>query len=118
MDTHQNNTVKLISVNPENQYSYVTLSYRWGFPEPPKLSELKDAHKQGNFSIDTLQAGVRVADLPQTFQDAMRIVHECGLKYIWIDSLCIVQDVTPEGVNLDWDTEAMKMCDIYKGGVL
>lgn len=89
-----------------------------GSPEPPELSKLQDAHKQANFSIETLKGGVRVADLPQTFQDAMRIVHECGLKYIWIDSLCIIQDVKTEGVNLDWDIEAMKMCDIYKGGVL
>lgn len=68
--------------------------------------------------METLQAGVQVADLPQTFHDAVRIVQECGLEYMWIDSLCIIQDVTAEGINLDWETEASKVGDIYKGGVL
>lgn len=82
LNPYQKDIVQLISIDPENQYSYVTLSYRWGSPEPPKLPRLKDAHKQGRLSMETLQAGVQVADLPQTFHDAVRIVQECGLEYM------------------------------------
>jgi hypothetical protein len=30
--------------------------------------------------------------MPQTFQDAVHVTRELGLKYLWIDALCIVQN--------------------------
>jgi hypothetical protein len=47
--------------------------------------------------------------LPKTFQDAIDFSRRLGLKYIWIDSLCIVQDV-----RSDWHRESAKMRDIYR----
>lgn len=35
---------------------------------------------------------------------------DLGLEYIWIDSLCIIQDDTQ-----DWKIQAAQMCDIYRG---
>ncbi len=48
------------------------------------------------------------AMLSKTFQDAIIITHELGLRYIWIDSLCIIQDDTS-----DWEEESKKMAAIY-----
>ncbi|CAH0057625.1 unnamed protein product [Clonostachys solani] len=47
-------------------------------------------------------------DLPKTFQDAISLVSRLGLEYIWIDSLCILQDSLD-----DWDREAAVMSDVY-----
>jgi len=43
-------------------------------------------------------------NLSKTFQDALTITHELGYQYIWIDSLCIVQDD-----KFDWETESKNM---------
>ncbi|KAL5322071.1 hypothetical protein ACEPPN_010040 [Leptodophora sp. 'Broadleaf-Isolate-01'] len=47
--------------------------------------------------------------LSRTFQDAIHITHNLGLKYLWIDSLCIIQDDLH-----DWETESKKMAAIYQ----
>ena len=47
--------------------------------------------------------------LPKTIQDAIRLTRMLGLKYIWIDCLCILQDSAP-----DWETEAAKMGQYYQ----
>jgi hypothetical protein len=52
-------------------------------------------------------------DLPPTFQDAVKLVRALGIQYIWIDSLCIVQDDEKE-----WRQEASRMGDIYGSSYL
>lgn len=91
---------------------YVTLSHRWGYPEPPKLSAVPDCGK-GRISIEDLKLGISISILPHTFRDALNIVSHCGLRYLWIDSLCILQDKDANGQNPDWEREAAKVGDIY-----
>lgn len=105
------------SEEDSENYKYVTLSHRWGTPEPPKLSRYSNPGHQGTISIEALEAGIAISDLPRTFREAIYIVRSCGIQYIWIDCLCILQDKDPEGRNLDWEREAAKMADIYAGGV-
>jgi hypothetical protein len=47
--------------------------------------------------------------LPKTFQDAINITRRLGIRFIWIDSLCIIQDNA-----LDWQRESAEMASIYK----
>lgn len=51
--------------------------------------------------------------LPKTFRDAVLIMRRLGIQYLWMDSLCTVQDVTS-----DWTSEAARMKDYYKNGYL
>jgi hypothetical protein len=51
--------------------------------------------------------------LPQTFEDAVSTTRALGIRYLWIDSLCIVQD-DPE----DWQAEALEMQNIYSGSTI
>ncbi|KAK8174976.1 hypothetical protein IWX90DRAFT_373819, partial [Phyllosticta citrichinensis] len=53
-----------------------------------------------------------VEKLPKSFQDALAICNELGIKYLWIDSLCIIQ--SNEEANEDWLEHARLMADIYK----
>jgi hypothetical protein len=46
--------------------------------------------------------------MPATFQHAFEIARALGIRYIWIDSICIVQD-SPS----DWEEESTKMGAIY-----
>ena len=49
--------------------------------------------------------------MPQTFIDATIVADALGIKYLWIDALCIIQD-SPE----DWVREAGQMAAIYAHG--
>ncbi|EYB27945.1 hypothetical protein FG05_04633 [Fusarium graminearum] len=48
--------------------------------------------------------------LPQTYQDIVSICRHMGIRYLWIDSLCIIQD---DG-GFEFRQEAPLMMDIYQ----
>ncbi|KAI4606444.1 hypothetical protein J4E80_010196 [Alternaria sp. BMP 0032] len=59
------------------------------------------------------EAGIAFEDLPKTFQDVVRFAQAIGITYIWIESLCIIQDD-----HQDWISEAAKMGDVYRNAAL
>ncbi|KAH9209116.1 heterokaryon incompatibility protein-domain-containing protein, partial [Leptodontidium sp. 2 PMI_412] len=78
---------------------YATLSHCWG-----GLHTLTT-------TTDTLEARkqeIPLSAFPKTYKDAVLITRGLGIKYVWIDSLCIVQDD-----KLDWSTESLQMANIY-----
>jgi len=83
--------------------SYIALSHCWG-PEgsltTKTLSSNLEEHCR-SLNFDTL---------PRTFQDAVTITRALGLRYLWIDALCIVQDSADD---LDWKREASRMDSVY-----
>jgi hypothetical protein len=79
--------------------NYVTLSHCWGDGYPLKLTASTQR---------SLLEGISVAQLPLTFQDAISVARHLGLKFIWIDSLCIFQDSQE-----DWAREASLMGKVY-----
>ncbi|KAF2122226.1 heterokaryon incompatibility protein-domain-containing protein [Lophiotrema nucula] len=64
-------------------------------------------------NIDTFKAEIPWDSLPRTFQDALTLVHRLGIQYLWIDSLCILQNN-----EADWLHEGSKMAEIYKNSFL
>lgn len=78
---------------------YATLSHCWGTSQSIKL--LSENYNQFKHSID-------FSSLPRTFQDAITLSLALDVKYIWIDSLCIIQDLSD-----DWLREASLMSSIY-----
>jgi Heterokaryon incompatibility protein (HET) len=79
---------------------YMTISYRWG--KSPKVL-LTQA------SISGLCKEVPLNLLPKSNRDAILVTRYIGIRHLWIDALCIIQDL--EG---DWLVESAKMRDIYK----
>ena len=57
--------------------------------------------------------GIPFTRLPPTFADAIQLTDALGLSYLWIDSLCIIQDDP-----LDWEAESTAMCDVYRGSTI
>ncbi|KAK0647057.1 heterokaryon incompatibility protein-domain-containing protein [Cercophora newfieldiana] len=74
---------RLRVTDPGETGDYVALSYCWGGPQP-SCTTTKTAARY-------LKA-IRTEDQPQTIQDAMRVTRELGIRYLWVDSLCIIQD--------------------------
>lgn len=48
--------------------------------------------------------------MPKTFRDVVQITRELGLRYLWIDSLCIIQDDHEDRVR-----ESARMGQVYEG---
>jgi hypothetical protein len=82
---------------------YLTLSHVWGTRKFVVLT--KENH-------DAFLKGIVITDLSKNFQDALHVTTELGFSFLWIDSLCIIQD-DPE----DWVTESKHMAQIYKNAV-
>ncbi|KAH8654569.1 heterokaryon incompatibility protein-domain-containing protein [Tricladium varicosporioides] len=99
--TSDTDTVRLYLTQNEPG-RYACLSYCWGNPEA--LIKTTQATIHGY-----CDQGVAIADLPTTFRDAISIVRRLGLRYLWVDSLCIIQDD-----RLDWEIESSRMASIYQ----
>lgn len=91
--------IKLVVSDNLPQGSYIALSHCWGPSQP--LKTLKE-------NIASHQQGIDPHALPQTFQDAITVTRYLKIQYLWIDSLCIIQDD-----SLDWEREAARMADVY-----
>ena len=79
---------------------YLTLSHRWGDADIIKLTKA---------NLEELRLEIPMSLLSKTFKDAIATARVFGLRYLWIDSLCILQDSKE-----DWTREAATMCDVYK----
>ncbi|KAF4961431.1 hypothetical protein FGADI_285 [Fusarium gaditjirri] len=102
-EIRQHKHVKLLSTG-SLRGRYIALSHCWGSSQPLRTT-------LGTFLQH--QQGIPVKLLPLTFQHAARICHELGIQYLWIDSLCIIQD-DPR----DWEIEAEKMSEVYSNSWL
>lgn len=74
-------------VSPKAPISYLALSYVWGQTEPFQLTSTNLA----TLKIRDGFAEERV-HIPRTIRDAMVATEQLGFQYLWVDSLCIVQD--------------------------
>jgi len=79
---------------------YVCLSHCWD-----SVSSLQTTITA---TLAARECGIELSTLPQTFRDAIKITRSTGLKYIWIDTLCILQDSKE-----DWAEESAKMGTYY-----
>lgn len=87
-----------------SDYPYVALSHCWGGSIPVVLKEE---------TLHDLKKGIDLLALPKTFQHAVTLVRPLDIRYLWIDSLCIIQ-----GSYLDWEHEASHMKDVYRNAIL
>lgn len=84
------------------QGPYMTLSHCWGDALFLQLTQT---------TFSSLRGGIPFETLPVTFREAIHVARQLGVRYLWIDSLCIYQDS-----RSDWRSESSAMGDIYRGG--
>lgn len=80
---------------------YAALSHCWGPPEKQPLCTKKA-------TLQEHLTGIPLSKLPKSFRDAIATARAVNLRYLWIDSLCIVQDDAE-----DWGREAPRMGQLY-----
>ena len=93
-------TVKVIETQNFQDKEYMTLSHCWGRSLPIRLLTV---------NLETFKTSIPFSNLPKTFQDAFSVIRWFGIKYLWIDALCIIQDS-----HDDWAHESGRMRDYYK----
>ncbi|OAQ62849.1 HET domain-containing protein [Pochonia chlamydosporia 170] len=93
-------TLRLVETNQlAGDPAYNALSYCWGDDISIKTT-VSNMH--------TLTSGIALGSLPQTLVDAVLLTQELGIKFLWIDALCIIQDS-----HEDWEKESANMASIY-----
>jgi Heterokaryon incompatibility protein (HET) len=80
--------------------SWVALSYCWGGESDFVLSQT---------TLKSLMDGMPLTLFPATIRDAITITRGLGVRYLWVDALCIRQDS-----QSDWLHESSKMQNVYK----
>lgn len=88
-----------------NVPAYVCLSYCWGGPQTFVCTSSKFDSSHGWI--------VPVAAIPAGFVDSFKVARKIGFRYMWIDSLCIIQDDPA-----DLENEILQMPNIYKNAAL
>ncbi|TFK83188.1 HET-domain-containing protein [Polyporus arcularius HHB13444] len=94
-------------------------------PSKPKLHLSTDEHapylalsytrgKFGSFgttreTLDASLLGIDLESIPQTVRDAIRSTHALGVRYLWVDALCIVQDSVEDKIR-----EVAQMGSIFR----
>jgi hypothetical protein len=83
---------------------YAALSYCWGGKATVETTKS---------NLASHQIGIKKCLLPKTIFDAINATRRLGIRYLWVDALCIVQDD-----ETDWKSEASKMGQIYRRAVV
>ncbi|PTB69136.1 hypothetical protein BBK36DRAFT_1112648, partial [Trichoderma citrinoviride] len=84
---------------------YLALSYCWGTKAPSLITT------KSNYAH--LKSSISYGSLPKAYQDTVRIAQVLGIKYVWIDALCIIQDDVE-----DWEKESQMMAEIFRNSLV
>ena len=85
---------------------YLSLSYTWGQVEQTKLT-------QASLPVLFTKGSLRNFNLPKTIRDAIFLVSKLGERFLWIDTLCIIQDSDDDKAY-----QIREMADIYSNSLL
>ena len=100
-----NPILRIHQTSPDDRgLHYLALSHCWGDPQRITKLTMKDLAQYGN--------DLPFTSLPRTFQDAVHVTLGLGLRYLWIDSLCIIQDS-----GEDWARESASMAAVYENAL-
>ncbi|KAF7899353.1 uncharacterized protein EAF01_008566 [Botrytis porri] len=102
-DGHYGTPPRLVETqqNDDRHTKYLALTHCWG-------REMPEAATTKIRTLERRLLSIPFKRLPRTFRDAITITRRLGLQYLWIDSLCIVQNSLQ-----DWQQESAKMGKIY-----
>lgn len=83
---------------------YAALSYCWGPDQPFRLNHTW---------LDEWKVDIPWSKLPQTIKDGVAVCQGLGIRFLWVDSICIMQD----DAN-DKAAEIAQMPKIYRNSTL
>ncbi|KUJ15060.1 HET-domain-containing protein [Mollisia scopiformis] len=108
LDLEQGSDLSVVLIDSDKHCDrikrYSTLSHCWGAVQLIRTTrQVLTQHYKG----------IQWESLPKTFQDAIAVSRAMSIGFIWIDSLCIIQDD-----ELDWKRESVRMASIYSNGYI
>ncbi|WXC44630.1 hypothetical protein QX201_004365 [Fusarium graminearum] len=92
-------------------FEYIALSYAWG-----SKSFIKTTYS----NLEAMTQHLPWAQLPKTIQDAILVTRSLGVRYLWVDALCILQSEGPEDAKHkeDWSYEAARFGKYYENALM
>lgn len=93
----------VLTQNFHTNTQYTALSHVWR--DPSTTAPLITAQKH---ILQSRLNGIELSELPANFRDAITVSPSLGVRYLWIDSQCIIQDDP-----VDWDFETKRMLAVY-----
>lgn len=102
----------IVSEDDGNDIEHLTLSYAWG--------PVTDFPKTTKSNLQDMMGMLPWPKLPRTIQDAIVFNRTMGIKYLWVDALCILQAKGPrdKAHKEDWGHEAARFGHYYRNSVL
>ena len=91
--------------NIQGPVSYAALSYCWGGNQRLKATKS---------NIHELLNSIPYAEMPATLQDAAKVAFDLNFRFIWIDALCLIQDLDINEVH----TLVAEIPNIYRYATL
>ena len=104
LDVRDQEDIRLCETGGQSS-AYIALSHCWGSSDKTFIT----THE----TIPNMKAGFKIKQAPATFHNAISITRLLGFRYLWIDSLCIIQDD-----SADWSREAARMGSVYANAYL
>ncbi|GIJ87080.1 siderophore [Aspergillus pseudoviridinutans] len=75
----------IVALSTSEHVKWVALSYVWGEAQKHELVT-------ANYTLYHLPGALKSHKMPATIVDAMAVTRDLGEQYLWVDSLCIIQD--------------------------
>jgi hypothetical protein len=93
-------TYKIYEPKSHERGKYIALSYCWGISSSRILLTSNLADLKQEIPSDMM---------PACFKDAVLIAKRLNIPYLWVDTMCIVQND-----RVDWEIESSKMAEVYR----
>lgn len=93
------NPLTYLIVTNRTYAHFISLSHCWG--TTVRFTTTND-------NVESHVAGIAIQDMPRTFQDAIKVTRRLGIRFLWIDSLCIIQND-----DETWQYESAKTAAYY-----
>ncbi|CAH0040728.1 unnamed protein product [Clonostachys rhizophaga] len=85
---------------------YIALSYCWG-------EVGNDILTLTTATYGAMRGGIAESALSKTHQEVISLARTLGIRYVWVDALCIIQ-----GDAEDWERESKTMAQVYGNATL
>ncbi|KAL8952975.1 MAG: hypothetical protein Q9222_001151 [Ikaeria aurantiellina] len=108
----------------EGQGNLIWLAFEFSNPLPTRVLDLSPTRKSGDVklfesdvlpgnNLSALQKNIPLSSLSQSIQDSIQVVRQLGIRYLWVDALCIIQDAEEDKMH-----EIQRMDQIYSNAYL
>ncbi|KAI0860601.1 heterokaryon incompatibility protein-domain-containing protein [Xylaria cubensis] len=106
VDINQMALKRSVDIPLQEDRRYIALSHHWGTEPFLRLTRQ---------NLTRLQEKVHYKNLRRSFRHAVDAANDLGVRYLWIDSLCIIQGSNNESES---HREAGSMASVYRNALL